>query len=203
MARSRRIRRWLVGASGVLVVAVLASSCVGPPWYYVEKYQAAGTAHPLATPGAIRSERQVEPHTCGLCSLSAVYRAYGLDPEALRVRFRSGVDKPVVNFVPGTRGTIHPDMLRVLRQDGFRAEVVSLKADDAAERVGAHLDRGHFAIALIRVNELHWVVLCGRREGTVMVCDSLREELYEEPLSEYLRERVYSLVLVEPARPGR
>lgn len=199
MARARRLGRWVAGGEVVLAAGVAVSSCVGPPWYYVEKYQPAGPAHPLALPGPIQPERQTEPHTCGLCSLSSVYRAYGLEPEALRVRFRSGVDKPVINFVPSTRGTIHPDMLRVLRQDGFRAEVVSLKGDDAAERVAGHLDRGHFAIALIRVNELHWVVLSGRRGDSVVICDSLHEDLYEEPLAEYLRERVYSLVLVEPA----
>lgn len=198
MGLQRRIWRWGVGAVLGLGAAALAVSCVGPPWYYVEKYQPAAEARPLAKPGALVPERQTEPHTCGLCSLSAVYRAYGLDPEALRVRVRSGVDKPVVNFMPGTRGTIHPDMLRVLRQDGFRASVVNGQRD--AERIREHLERGHVAIALIRVNELHWVVLGGVRDGRVVICDSLRDELYDEPLAAYLEQRVYSMVLVEPAR---
>ncbi|MFM9995293.1 MAG: cysteine peptidase family C39 domain-containing protein [Phycisphaerales bacterium] len=200
MAKPRRVKRWLAGGGAVLLIAVAASSCVGPPWYYMDKYQPAGDAWPRAMPEAIRPERQIEPHTCGLCCLTSVYRAYGLDPAARRVRYRSGVDKPVINFMPSTRGTIHPDMLRVLRQDGFAAEAMNLKHD--AGRVADHLDRGHFAIALVRVNELHWVVLCGRRGENVVICDSLREELYEEPMAEYLRDRVYSLVLVEPEPSG-
>jgi hypothetical protein len=127
-----------------------------------------------------------------------VYRAYGLDPVALRLRFRIGVDKPFTNLMPDSLGTIHPDMLRVLEQDGFDTQLLRPGSADARARLRAHLDDGQVAIALIRVNELHWVVLASRRAGNVVVCDSLHEHTYEEPLEAYFRERVYSLLLIKP-----
>lgn len=184
----------------LLLVAGLCAVCVGPPSYYLGKYDHGPTrATPLALPANIAPVAQTEPHTCGFCGLSAIYTAYGLSPAAQNLRFRVGVDMPLSHLAPKTRGTIHPDILRVLGQDGFSTQV--LWADEAAksDALAAHLEGGHYALALIRANELHWVVLSGVKEDRVIICDSLRPELYEEVLAEYLRDRVYSLVLIRPA----
>ena len=192
-----------MGAFVIIVIpGAVLSFCVGPPWYYADKYSAAaGPARPTALPAEIVPERQVEPHTCGLHSLSSLYRAYGLEAEAMRLRFRLGVDKPLSNLVPTSRGTIHPDMLRVLSQDGFMTTVVRPSSADAPERVSRHLANGHYAVALTKVNEFHWVVLGAGPEfsqGRVEVCDSLHEHKYLEPFEDYLADRVYSLLLVKP-----
>ncbi len=162
------------------------------------KYSAAGPARPVAFPAPPIPEEQTEPHTCGLHALSSLYRAYSLDPDQLKVRFRIGVDKPVSNFMPDSLGTIHPDMLRVLSQDGFHTELLRPGASTTAARLAEHLDDGHMAIALIRVNELHWVLLAGTFNNKLIICDSLRQENYTEPLEPYLNERIYSLLLVRP-----
>lgn len=175
-----------------------ATFCVGPPGYYGAKYSSAGAASPLAFPMIAEPERQTESHTCGLHALSSLYRAYGLDPERLRLRFRIGVDKPVSNLMPDSLGTIHPDIVRVLEQDGFTSEIVRPSAEDARARLADHLDRGHFALVLIRVNELHWVLFTGREGSEVEVCDSLEAENYRVSFEKYLAERVYSVVLIEP-----
>ncbi len=202
MCTPRVWARRLAVAGAALLLAAAFLTCAGPPWYYADKYSRAGPAgtRPLAIPRPIQPVRQAEPHTCGLCAVSAVYRAYGLDPQAHRVRFRIGVDKPVINLMSDTRGTIHPDLFRVLRQDGFELRSIGVKGD-ASEQLTTHLDRGHFAIALVRASDLHWVVLCGREGDRVRICDSLRDDLYDEPLATCLAQRVYSLILIEPGRP--
>lgn len=202
MHKPRRIGRALIGVFVLVVIpGAVLSFCMGSPWYYADKFSAAGPARPMAQPAEIVPERQVEPHTCGLHSLSSLYRAYGLEAEALRLRFRLGVDKPLNNFVPNSRGTIHPDMLRVLSQDGFLTTVVRPSSADASDRVSRHLAEGHFAVALTKVSEFHWVVLAAGPElsqGRVEVCDSLHERKYLEPFEEYMTDQVYSILLVKP-----
>jgi hypothetical protein len=195
--RNRRRKVLMLGAACCLPL-LCATFCVGPPGYYSAKYSSAGAASPLVFPIAAEPERQTEPHTCGLHALSSLYRAYRLDPERLRLRFRIGVDKPVSNFFPDTTGTIHPDILRVVEQDGFEAEV--LRPSDSATRlrVEEHLRRGHYALVLIRVNELHWVLFTGLEGDRAVVCDSLETEAYDVAFREYLAERVYSVVLIRP-----
>lgn len=198
-----RVRLWMLAIIAVilLVPVFFLSFCVGPPSYYRETYAPAGPARPLAIAGAIAPEKQVEPHTCGLHALSSVYRAYGLDPADLRLRFRTGVDKPFTNLIPSSRGTVHPDMLRVLSQDGFRAALLDTDRAETPARLAEHLDAGQLAIALIRVNELHWVVIAKHQDDRLVICDSLREDLYDEPLATYLRDCVHTLILVEPKSP--
>jgi hypothetical protein len=180
----------------ILLPAVLLAFCVGPPSYYRSKLASPGRAAPAAFPIAPVPERQTEPHTCGLHTLNSLYRAYGLNPDARRLRFRLGTDKPFPNFIPDTTGTIHPDMLRVLRQDGFRTDLVNPFSDAAPASLAAHLDSGHFAIAL--VGGAHWVLLIGRDDDRVVVCDSLARVPYAEPLAAYIRDHLYTLVLVNP-----
>lgn len=197
-SRRSRFRRFLLRAAAILLPLVLLTFCIGPPSYYSAKYSSAGPAQPFLWANRAIPDRQTEPHTCGFHALSSVYRAYGLDPERLRLRFRIGVDKPVNNLLPDSLGTIHPDMLRVLRQDGFDTQIVRASDSDASVRLRNHLDDDQLAVALIRVKELHWVVLASRHDDEVVVCDSLHEHTYEEPLEPYLRERVYSLLLISP-----
>jgi len=180
--------------------------CVGGPGYYSAKYAPAAhaAAAPAARPGALEPGEQTEPHTCGLHAMSSLYRAYGVDPEAHRLRFRLGTDMPANWLIPDSRGTIHPDLLRVLRQDGFEAEVLLDLGD--AERLAQlrrHLEGGQCALTLIRTEAsgaLHWVVLSAQESepAAVSVCDSLSPTLYARPLDAFVRERVSSVVLVSP-----
>lgn len=198
----RRLLPRLALLASAPLLCLLPAFCVGPPWYYAEKYApAAGSRRggPLARVSEVRPEKQTEPHTCGLHALGSVYRAYGLDPDGLELRFRLGTDKPFTNLIPSSRGTIHPDMLRVLHQDGFAADVVHPSDPvTAAARLGEHLDAGRVAVALVVVNDYHWIVLSGRDGDDVVICDSLRDEPYREPLRAFVRDRVYSLLLVRP-----
>jgi len=130
--------------------------------------------------------------------MAAIYRAYGLDVEALRLRFRLGTDMPVSNFLPDTQGTVHPDMLRVLAQDGFTASVVVPSSDTALMRLYDYLDAGHCALVLTKVNEFHWVVASGRFGHAITIHDSLHPQPYEKDGPSYLQNEVYSLVLLRP-----
>lgn len=195
---ARIVRRAALVISLLAVPGLVLSFCVGSPRYYREKYSAVGPARPTSRADFAHPDKQVEPHTCGFHAMSSVYRAYGLDPDALRLRFRLGVDKPFTNLLPELRGTIHPDLLRVLDQDGFRVTSIDPQGVDAAERLAAHLDSGQVAIALIRVTGLHWIVIAGQREGHLVICDSLKDSTYEEAAGPYLADRVYSLLLIKP-----
>jgi hypothetical protein len=196
----RRSRRWRTARllTIISIPCLLLTFCVGTPGYYVDKYSSAGPAHPVAFPVSPIPELQTEPHTCGLHALSSLYHAYSLDPDRLKLRFRIGVDTPLSNFMPKSLGTIHPDMLRVLWQDGFQTELVRPGSSAAAARLADHLTDGHMALALIRVKEFHWVLLGGTINDKLIICDSLHESNYPEPLDTYLRDRIYSLLLVKP-----
>jgi hypothetical protein len=207
MPLGARSRRLLLASAAAISALFLLAFCVGPPWYYVGKYAPSdSSALPTALPDNVVPEVQTEPHTCGLHTLSSIYRAYGLDGEAQRLRFRLGTDKPFTNFLADSTGTIHPDMLRVLRQDGFRAQILFPSAAGASARFTGHLRRGHVAAALTKVSEFHWVALSAADDGDsapaaiLLVCDSLHEQPYERDIAEYVEESVYSLILIEPER---
>ena len=175
------------------------SLCVGSPAYYREKYApAAEGVRPAALPKPIAPEVQTEAHTCGLHALSSVYTAYGLDPAALRLRFRLGTDKPASTLVSDSTGTIHPDMLRVLGQDGFETSVLRPGGEQTPRRLREHLDAGHPALALTKPSGFHWVVVAGREGESVLICDSLAREKYARRIEDYLRDEVCSLLLLEP-----
>lgn len=200
-AARRRIRVLAAATGGALLLTMCLAFCVGPPWYYTDKYSAVAAAQPAvpsATPDQLVPEVQTEPHTCGLHTLSSIYRAYGLDAEAQRLRFRLGTDKPFSNFLADSTGTIHPDMLRVLRQDGFRAELLLDRSEQTAARLTEHLARGHVAAGLTKVEEFHWVALSAAEDGGVRVCDSLHEAPYHRDAGDYVQREVYSLILIEP-----
>lgn len=182
----------LVGCSGILTF------CVGGPSYYNDKYSPSATRQqPTHFPSEFVPQSQTEPHTCGFHSLGSAYTAYGINAETARLRFRLGTDVPANLLAPDTTGTIHPDILRVLEQDGFNAEVLYSK-DTFAPSLREHLAKGHPAMLLITVNSWHWVLACGVRDDSIVICDSLKPELYEEPLDEYLASRVHNVILIQP-----
>lgn len=205
--------RWrvvvLVGGC-ILVGLALGSFCIGSPLYYADKYQGAPTATaPAAIPATFTPEKQTEAHTCGFHALSTVYRAYGLEPEAMRLRFRLGTDKRGTNFDPESLGTLHPDMLRVLAQDGFGADLVlDPKSPASIERIAAHVRDGHAAVVLVRATGLHWIVLAptvdetgaGEGETMTLVVDSLVEGPMPTPVAGIVSERVLSAILIRPNR---
>lgn len=196
----RRRRKILLLAAALSLPACLLTFCVGPPSYYSAKYAPSPLApRPAPLPAPIAPEVQTEPHTCGLHSLSAIYTAYGLDPAALRLRFRLGADKPANTLFPASRGTIPPDMLRVLRQDGFDPRILLPGSEQTRHRLRTHLDAGHPAVALVRPRGFHWLVIASREGDDAVVCDSLRADPYRVSLDPYLRDEVYSLLLVAPA----
>ncbi len=204
-AHRRAYARWGCLLAVVLVISGSLTFCAGPPWYYSSKYGGIDTlppARPAAVAGECIPECQTEGHTCGLHAVRSVYRAYGLDPDTRNLRFRLGADKPINQLAQSSRGTIHLDILRVLRQDGFDAEILWTGFDDgtAATRIRDHLENGQLVIALTKVGDTyHWVVLCGLVGDTaeqVLVCDSLFDEVYTEPLGSYVGEQVFSGVVV-------
>lgn len=149
-------------------------------------------------------ELQLEDHTCGLHALRLVYRAHGLDPDEERLRERLGVDTPAIPKAPSTTGTLHPDLLRVLRQDHFDTAFIDPDIDGAAPRLESLLTTPLASAPVLLLvdlgNEtLHWVAGArSDRAGHVRVWDSLVREPYDEPLEAYLRERVLSIVSVKP-----
>ncbi|HRQ72600.1 MAG TPA: hypothetical protein PLU35_06195 [Phycisphaerales bacterium] len=188
-----------LGVAASLQVVFLLGFCVGSPRYYSANYSPApGLSPPSRLPLAILPEVQTEPHTCGLHSLRSVYRAYAVDPDAARLRFRLSVDQPATNFDPESLGTIHPDIVRVARQDGFDATLLPTRGDEALPTIRAHVESGHPVLALVRVNSLHWLVLAGIEGDNVIIADSLAEQPYREPLDTYVRDRVLSAILLRP-----
>ena len=75
---------------------------------------------------------QTEPHTCGWHTLSSIYTTHRLNPNRLQLRERLGVDAPALPGISGSTGTVQPDMVRVLSQDGFLT--TSLAPKSAATR---------------------------------------------------------------------
>jgi len=192
------VRRIVICAGGVLVAITLSmpALCAGPPAYYADKYSGvAGLTRPTSMPRAIAPERQTEGHTCGMHAIRSIYRAYGVDPDDASLRFRLGTDKALTNVTPGLTGTLHPDVLRVLEQDGLDAELL-VRVDEGVLR--RHLQTGHPVIALIDVGVLHWVVLSRLEGDEVVIVDSLSEEAYARPFEAYVGE-VLSAILVRPS----
>jgi hypothetical protein len=147
----------------------------------------------------------VEDDTCGLHALNTVYRAYGLDPVTERLRARLGVDIDALVWLPGSTGTLQPDVCMVLAQDYFRVQVMKPTTAATPSALRAHLAAGHAALLLIRRREtdaLHWVVAAGDTGEGIPILDSLAAEPYREP-NNFLAERVVTILAVTPAPDGR
>lgn len=144
---------------------------------------------------------QLENHTCGLLSLSAAYVAYGLSPEAENLRFRLGTDREAVPGDSTTTGTLHPDLLRVLAQDGFGYDLIDPTSSDANVRLRGHVEGGNVALLLIARRQngaLHWVMSDTMELGSLRVVDSLLSEPVTEDVEVFLRDCVLSIIAIRP-----
>lgn len=197
-----------IGIAAILLAGVLATALyVGPR--VLEKGGAPRTMdrpeRRIADPVPIE---QTELHTCGFLSLSAAYVAYGLSPEEKNLRFRLGVDTKAHPFDDESTGTLHPDLYRVLAQDGFAIEAIDPDADDAAARLTAHLQPEGLALLLIKRRQtggLHWVVADKAIAGSdgawthLRIVDSLASFPYREPIDDFLAHHVLSIIAIRPA----
>ncbi len=138
---------------------------------------------PAAFAGPTYIETQTETFTCGVHALHCIYRAYDLDPNKERIRWRLGVDTKALFWLKDSTGALHPDVFMVLRQDGFRVLSIEMGDLESHEKLLSHLCSGNMALLLIKRREngnLHWVAAaCGRGER-YLVYDSLFRAPYEE-----------------------
>lgn len=145
---------------------------------------------------------QEEPHTCGYLSVSSIYHSYGLDPEQRNVRFRIGVDTRGNMFDERSLGSIHPDIFRVMYQDGFVLADVDLASSRAHTLLMSHLYMRHAVLLLIKrpqSGNLHWVCAVDPRDGSddvLHVIDSLEREPYLVDAHEFVDQHVVSALLV-------
>lgn len=145
---------------------------------------------------------QTDKHTCGFLAISAIYRAYGLNPLERRLRQRLGTDNTANLYDSSSTGTIHPDLYRAMTQDGFALTPLDVDAADVVQALERHLDGGHFALGLVQRREtgnLHWVALGGVQDGEVLICDSMKPAPYREPATEWLRDCALGILLVKPS----
>jgi len=205
MPKSKIIWR-LVRVTGTVVVVLTVAAAWTACRYsrrasFKEELPHPDDAPQLAQPPG-PPEVQFEDHTCGLHSLALVYRVHGLDPERERLRERLGVDVAAIESDPSTNGTLHPDLLRVLRQDHFDARCLDLAGKDPSGAIQRAVAPGHLALVLIALpgsDTLHWVA-AGRSDeaGRLRIFDSLVREPYEVVLDEYLERTVLSVVTIAP-----
>lgn len=197
-AAALRIVGYLI-SGGVIAIASLAlivlSNLPGKtdaPHAFVQPERIAGVATPIL---------QFEKHTCGLLALSAAYRMYGLEPADENLRTRLGVDLPANPLDSTSTGTLHPDLLRVLVQDGF--EYALQDPARGTESLRAHLSKGNVALLLIARRQngnLHWVLADACRDDQLRIADSLEAQAYHEPLVAFTETCVLSIVAIRPSR---
>lgn len=211
MAKVKRffksIPRWClrhkVWTAVIIVLAILSITpiiIVTRTWLIVHTDQ-----RPSALPAAYTLEEQTEGFTCGVHALSTVYKAYGLDPEAERLRWRLGVDTKAVAWMGDSTGALHPDMWMVLAQDYFAVEALDVYGGSAWDHLRAHLDSGHPSVLLIRRREngnLHWVVATRMLgDDKIEVYDSLFPQPYHET-PDFMTNHIVSAMLVRPNADG-
>ena len=96
-------------------------------------------------------------------------------------------------------GTLHPDLYRVLAQDGFVIEPLDLEDADAAASLQDHLARQQLALAVVYRSTYHWVLLGpAEQAGELVVYDSLHPEPVHQPIDVFLGD-VLSITLVQPS----
>lgn len=203
----RSIFRWClrhkISTACILVVCILSITpiiIVTRTWLIVHTDQ-----RPATVPATFTLEKQAEGFTCGMHALSTVYKAYGLDPEAERIRWRLGVDTKAVAWMGDSTGALHPDMWMVLTQDYFQTDALDVEAGDAWQQLQTHLDLGHPAVLLICRREngnLHWVVATrALGDEAIEVYDPLFDEPVEET-ADFLSEHLVTAMLVSPTSDG-
>ncbi len=184
----------------ILISILIASLAFGG-----EKYRAPTSVKPVGLPGEIYPENQIQGHTCGWHAIRSIYRSYGLKIEDYDLRLRLGVDKKSVPFLTSTKGTIHPDVLRVLDQDGFSYSSINIRQTSGLQKFHQHFESGHYALGLInrkQNNALHWIVLSGTDNYKYTVVDSLYPQEYKEDLK-FLSENVQTVLLISPLDSGK
>lgn len=198
-----RTVRWglvLAAAATVLAIAGIAYLAGRIPSKALAPH---ATRAPSATGIAAEPIPQFESHTCGLLALSSAYATYGLSADDENLRFRLGVDRPANPLDGSTTGTLHPDLYRVLGQDGFVYRNLDPAAVDAVEELRRHLAGGDAALLLIVRPEngnLHWIMTDGwDDERRLRIVDSLAPTARTEPAADFVRRQVVSIVAIRPA----
>ena len=162
------------------------------------------------TPSTPVPRVQIEPHTCGLHALESLYEAYGLNPDDYNLRYRLGTDFAAVPIDSTSTGTLHPDILRVLDQDGFEYTILNLEEDTAHDALQRHLADGHLAITVVYRSTYHWLTLAPTSApgnshsdpATLLVVDSLSPDVLEESIDTFVDEQALSLILIRPRDEG-
>ena len=187
----------------IIVLGVLSITpiiIITRTWFIVHTDQ-----RPTASPKDYALEEQSEGFTCGVHALSTVYKAYGLDPETERIRWRLGVDTKAIAWMGDSTGALHPDMWMVLVQDFFEIETLDLDSRYAWSSLHGSLDRGHPVVLLIKRREngnLHWVVATRALDGNkIEIYDSLFDEPYAET-PDFLTDHIITAMLVTPTDDG-
>ena len=166
---------------------------------YAEKLSPSGAVRqPLDPPLAVTPQRQSEPHTCGYHALAAIYLAYGLDPEAFKLRRRLGTDYGIPPVKDATRGTLPIDVTRVLTQDHLFAATLDPAATEHRAILLAHLRTGHYAVALTYAGDWHWVAISGIDGEKLEIADSLKPQKYVVDAAPWLQDHAYSVILIRP-----
>jgi len=203
-------RRFLLVGGGLIFVVplVLSIGCLGR--LVGGKYDGPDFGHnadpsgPAPLPDTPVRVKQTLPHTCGLRAMESAYRAYGMDPEAYDIRYRLGTDFSAIPTDPDATGTLHPDILRVLAQDGFATTLIDLDEAGAADQLEAHLSQGHLALAVVYRSTYHWVLLAppesghAENQGELWLIDSLAEGHTEHGIAEYIQNETLSVILIRP-----
>lgn len=192
------------GMGHVRRIAFLLGLAIGGATHAGSPEPAPTPVPPAAKPAPLVPHVQKDDYSCGFLALAAIYESYGIDPRMARLRDRLGTDVPAVAFVKDSNGTLQPDLLRVLKQDGFGAAIVN--AEDAAgmKSLRDHLQGGQYALALTRTEQaggLHWVALTGYKDGDVTVGDSLKLGLQRENLVDYAAGPLLRAILLTPGTP--
>ena len=196
----RRLRLVMVGALPIFVAA-----CAFLPDYprilNSGKYDPVEETTPKPTRVATtpKAGTQTEPHTCGWHVMSSMYAAYGLDGETFDLRFRLGTDEPAMRADKESTGTLHPDLYRVLAQDGFKIDALDLDSNVAAVALKNHLAWQQLALVVVYRSTYHWVLIGpADQSDELVVYDSLKDEPETMPVDELLNDAL-SITLVEPS----
>ncbi|MEO0475652.1 MAG: hypothetical protein AAF085_06745 [Planctomycetota bacterium] len=196
----RRLRFAVIGALLVFVAA-----CAFLPDYprilSSGKYDPVEESTPKPTDVATtpKAGTQTEPHTCGWHAMSSMYTAYGLKGETFNLRFRLGTDEPAMRADKDSTGTLHPDLYRVLAQDGFTAEPLDLESDVAVDALQNHMAWQQLALVVVYRSTYHWVLVGpAGQAGELVVYDSLKDTPVTVPVDDLLDEAL-SITLVEPS----
>lgn len=205
---SSRVFRWCwrhkIWTAVIITLGVLSITpivIITRTWFIVHTDE-----RPNARPAGYVLEEQTEGFTCGVHSLSTVYQAYGLDPEAERIRWRLGVDTKAVFYMSDSTGALHPDMWMVLTQDFFEIHAIDPGRPGAWDAMRVHLLSDRPIVLLIKRREnsnLHWVVATRSfKDGTIEVYDSLFDEPYTES-ADFLDNHIVTAMLVKPTPSGK